>query len=188
MLKKNALFKSVTFVLVMILLLASAISSIQAQDETVTGSMVVDCSTLSGDALQYAQDNDVCPRSGGVAGGVAGAGTGTSRGNCGTVSLTIAGVSDGREAVMSTRVISTAGIITQVSYNIAWRNNDNGYLGRVSGGTPAHASTVYQSPYRLVNTGAGIVRGTLNGQATINSRFQCIFIPTTAYAIVRERG
>ena len=184
---KNTLLKSVIFVLAMIPLLLSATLGItQAQDETVTGSMVVDCSTLSGNALQYAQDNDVCPRSGGAAaGGVTGAGTSTSTGSCGTVSLTIQGVGDGLEADMSARVVSTAGIITQVSYNIAWRNNDSRGVGSVSGGTPVHASTVYRSPHHLVNTGTGIIKGTLNGLATINSLFQCVFRPTNAYTIVR---
>ena len=181
---KNALLKSVTFVMVMILLLSSVMGR-KAQDGTVTGSMAVDCSTLSGEALQYAQNNDICPRSGGtIAGGVTGAGTGTETGNCGTVSLTIHGVGDGLDADMSARVVSTAGIITHVSYNIAWRNNDSGVVGSVHGGTPVHASTVYQSPHHLVNTGGGIIRGTLNGLATINALFQCVFKPTNAYAIV----
>ncbi len=60
MLRKNALLKSVFSVLLVVLLLLSAISSAQAQDGTAVGSMVVDCSTLSGEALQYAQDNDIC--------------------------------------------------------------------------------------------------------------------------------
>ncbi len=59
MLRKNALLKSVFFVLLVILLMLPATGSAQAQDGTVTGSMVVDCSTLSGKALEYAQDNDI---------------------------------------------------------------------------------------------------------------------------------
>ena len=179
MLKKNALLKSVTFVLVMILLLTSAISSIQAQDETVTGSMAVDCSTLSGDALEYAQDNDICPRSGGTAGGVTGAGTGTSTGNCGTVWVTIQGVPDGLTADMSMRAISTLGAITHVSYYITWENFNNGAIGTVIGGTVSNASPIYYSPHHIVTTGTGFVFGTLNGRATVNHILPCIFNPTS---------
>lgn len=185
MLRKNALLKSVFFVLLMILLLLAATGGAQAQDETVIGSMVVDCSTLSDEALQYAQDNDICLEIGAATtGGATGAGTGTSTGNCGTVSLTIENWPAPNQAIMSTRVVSTVGIITQVSYSIAWRNNDTGQVGAVSGGTPVHASTVYQSPYHLVITGRGIVRGVLNGQATVNLVLTCTFKPTIAHEIV----
>lgn len=183
--RKKALLKSVFFVLLVVLLLPSAIGSAQAQDGTAIGSMVVDCSTLSGEALQFAHANAICPETViGSTGGDIAADTGTSSGRCGTVSLTIENWPAPGQAIMSIRVVSTVGLITQLSYNIAWRNNDTGRVGAQSGGTPIHASTVYESPLHLVNTGRGIIRGVLTGQATVNVFLQCVFKPTIAFEIV----
>ena len=179
MLKKNALFKSVTFVLIMIPLLASAISSIQAQDETVTGSMVVDCSTLSGDALQYAQDNDVCPRFGGVRG----SSTGTSYGNCGSASLTVRGVPDGINTEMNVMLVSTRGTITSAVYSVSWYNANNQRANIVPGVTWNHSSNVYRS-FNLVNTGNGFVSAELAGSIIVGYVMRCTIIPTSASDVV----
>lgn len=183
--RKVVFVKSAAFVQLVILILLASAGSAQAQDRTVIGSMSVDCSTLAGEALQYAQDNDICSESGdATTGGVTGAGTSTSSGKCGTVSLTVENWPAPDQAIMSMKAVSSVGMITQLSYNIAWRNNDTGKVGVQTGGTPIHASSVYKSPIHLAITGRGIIRGVLNGQATVNALLACTINPTIAYGAV----
>ncbi len=185
--RKKALLKSVFFVLffvlLVVLLLPSAIGSAQAQDGTVIGSMVVDCSTLSGEALQFAHDNGVCNASPHDQGEVA-YDTGSSSGSCGTVWLTIADIYDGPYADMSMAALSILGPISSISYRIGWSNHNNGRTGQWFGGTAYHGATFYRSQPHLTNTGQGYVFGTLTGSATVNLQITCNFIPTSTSEVV----
>ncbi len=171
------MYKKLILVFMIILLLLPTTAF--AQEDTprtfshsVVGKMVVDCDTLSGKALKYAQKMGICSE-------VTTLGSGENTGDCGTVRLTINDTPSQGDAQFIVEVWSSIGPMTAISYSVPWTNLRTERGNTIFGGASVYFGTYYSST-NIVFTGSGLVTGVLDGWAQVDLLLRCYFIPTAA--------
>lgn len=132
--------------------------------------MQLDCSNLSGSALEYAQQHDYCPSDDEVAASDSRSGT------CGWTMLYIQNLGRG-QASFSMGVGSYLGAISQLYFNTVWTNWSNGSTGSVSDFAFPNATT--WTGTRIRYTGPGFVSSTMTGYAKLWWGANCYFLNPT---------
>jgi len=132
--------------------------------------MTLDCASLTGSALEYAEEHNLCPSGGDISP------NGIRVGDCGSSWLYI-GALGGGYATFDIGAESFLGPIANANYNVSWSNSSksrNGYLS----GSDWLLSTRW-STTRVDYTDTGFVTAVMTGVVTLAWGGTCVFLDPT---------